>query len=234
MCDRKAVTIFTSRSGFTLIEMLTVAAILPLILVMLYTALDGTIEVANSTEASQTNSQTIRSLYRMFDQDISACVLPPQKKTKIENTDKSIYSPFLCKSKSETNTYSLSFVTRRLSRSTRPQLGLNEVGYELRRNPDNWKFFKLMRREQHLYDDIPTAGGSYSEIYDKVVSLEFAFFDGKEWVEKWDADEKRTLPYAVKVTMEIELPSGEKAETTTIATIIRIPTSNITVSKEIR
>ena len=231
---RKSKSIFAARSGFTLIEMLTVAAILPLILVMLYTALDGTIEVANSTEVSQTNSQTIRSLYRMFDQDISACTLPPQKKTKIENADKSVYSLFLCKPKSSTNSYSLSFVTLRLSRSNRPQLGLNEVGYELQRNPDNWKFYKLVRREQHLYDDIPTSGGSHTEIYDKVISLEFSFFDGKEWVEKWDANEKHTLPYAVKITMEIELPSGEEAEAATIDTIVHIPTSKITVSKPIR
>ena len=217
-------------AAFTLIEILTVAAILPMILVLLYAALEGTLDVANTTEEVNTNSQTVRSLRRMFDQDLLACTLPKAKKTKTESTNTTIYSRFLAQKNADTGRYTLSFITLRPSRSTRPQLCLNEVSYELRRNSKNRKYYKLVRREQQLYDDIPTSGGEYAEIYDKVLSMEFSFFDGREWVEKWDSKKTKSLPCAVKVKIEIELPRGEQPESTIICSIIRIPISRIKVS----
>ena len=224
MCDKR------KQAGFTLVEMLAVLAILPMVLVLIHTALSGTLEVAEMTERVREDNQVVRSLRTMFSQDIKACVLPKAKKGLTQQEDSTVYSLFLGKDSMDEVHDSLSFVTLRPSRAAQPALELNEVGYELCPNLAGPGYFRLMRREQRLYDETPTSGGMYQEIYDRVLSLEIRYFDGKEWLDEWDSGKKNALPYAVHVSMKIMLPAGEEKATATVETLVRIPASALKVT----
>lgn len=224
MCNKR------EQAGFTLVEMLAVLAILPMMLVLIHTALSGTLDVAEMTERAREENQVLRSLRTIFSQDLKACVLPKAKKDRTQQEDKTVYSLFLGKDGMDEVHDMLSFVTLRPSRAAQPALELNEVGYELRPNSAEPGYFRLMRREQQFYDEIPTSGGTYQEIYNRVLSLEIRYFDGKEWLNEWDSDKEKSLPYAVHVSMKIALPAGEQKETATVETLVRIPASTLEVA----
>jgi type II secretion system protein J len=215
--------------GYTLIEMLAVLAILPILLLLLHVTLSGTLDVVEVAGRAAEEAQVVRSLRNMFERDLAVCVLPAQKKPKTRQEDESLYSMFLGRNAEGDSSDSLSFVTLRPSRASRPALDLNEVAYELRRKMGEWRYFTLVRREQPLYDELPAAGGTYQEVYDRVLSFDVEYFDGKEWLGEWDASKKKTLPCAVHIVLKIALPGEENGEAV-IETIVCVPASTLSVS----
>ncbi|MFQ5843405.1 MAG: type II secretion system protein J [Planctomycetota bacterium] len=132
----------------------------------------------------------------------------------------------------------LAFVARRAS-IRQEELGgagqfvrspINEVGYRLARGDrDLGDVRRLYRREAYYVDASPLQGGDYFEVYDRVVALDirYAGFQveeseretqeglGRHRLERfdsWDSDERRGLPTAVIVTLEVAPPTlGSRA-----------------------
>jgi len=93
---------------------------------------------------------------------------------------------------------------------------LNEIGYRLRPNPDRKDFLELYRREDPLLDDRPQEGGSYSLLYDRVVSFDVTYAAQPEisplWKDDWDSEVERALPFAIRVVLEIEVQPRRSLE----------------------
>ncbi|NUN49584.1 MAG: prepilin-type N-terminal cleavage/methylation domain-containing protein [Candidatus Brocadiae bacterium] len=88
-----------------------------------------------------------------------------------------------------------------------------EIGYFLRPNPDDAAVSILVRREDPFVDDKPASGGSLQEIYDRVKSLSFEYYDGEKWLTTWGTEEaqKKALPRIVKIKLVV-IPDAEKAK----------------------
>jgi len=91
-----------------------------------------------------------------------------------------------------------------------------EVGYRLRTNPTRSEFLELYRREDALVDEDPWRDGSYSLLYDRVVSLNLRYAKKPDhnfvWEENWDTEQEETLPYAIDVFLEIEVQPRRSLE----------------------
>jgi hypothetical protein len=91
---------------------------------------------------------------------------------------------------------------------------INEVGYRLAPNPADSRYLVLYRREEHFVDDVPARGGVLVELFDRVKTLSFQYWDGEHWRDSWDTRQsKGALPEAVKVVLtmaaEPPKPGGE-------------------------
>jgi prepilin-type N-terminal cleavage/methylation domain-containing protein len=89
---------------------------------------------------------------------------------------------------------------------------INEVGYHLRRRPDNDDFMEIYRREDFGVDDLPFEGGRYALLHDRVKGFNITVYraDGPEEEPEdfWDAEEDLEmvgLPYRIEIELTIEL-----------------------------
>jgi len=83
-----------------------------------------------------------------------------------------------------------------------------ETGYRLRVNPDLPDVLELWRRQDYHVDDEPLEDGTYELVHDRVVSLQFRYYEDEdvesEPEEEWDASKSHTLPSMVQVILGIE------------------------------
>ncbi len=97
---------------------------------------------------------------------------------------------------------------------------LNEVGYRLKQNPQRSDFLELYRREDALVDDDPFRDGSYALIYDRIVSLDIQYAKRPDfdifWEDSWDSKVEQSLPFAIKVYLEIEIQPRRSIESLNI------------------
>jgi prepilin-type N-terminal cleavage/methylation domain-containing protein len=97
---------------------------------------------------------------------------------------------------------------------------LTEVGYALRQNEKNPRWFELWRREDYFVDDDPTDGGKYSLVYDKIRRFNLRYFttpeknDAEQGLEEWDSKEKHNVPYAIILDMlyDVREPAGDREQ----------------------
>ena len=110
---------------------------------------------------------------------------------------------------------------------------VNEVGYQVRENPEAPGMFKLYRREDFSVDDIPLRGGTLYELHDRVISLNFEYYDGTFWTEQWSVDLAKTgkakeFPKAIRITLELDegtLEADANAEPVkgTFRSVVKMP-----------
>jgi len=97
---------------------------------------------------------------------------------------------------------------------------LNEVGYRLRQNPLRPDFLELYRREDALVDEDPFRDGSFTLLYDRVITLDIRYTEEPEtnpvWIDSWDSAERESLPFAVDVFLEIEVQPRRSMESLNI------------------
>ena len=97
---------------------------------------------------------------------------------------------------------------------------INEVGYRLRANPLRDDFMELYRREDPLVDDEPFRDGTYTLLYDRIVSLEIRYTKEPDvnplWIDDWDSEIRQTLPFAIDIFLELEVQPRRSLESLNI------------------
>jgi hypothetical protein len=97
---------------------------------------------------------------------------------------------------------------------------LNEVGYRLRANPLRDDFMELYRREDPLVDEDPFRDGTYTLLYDRIVSMEIRYTKEPDvnplWIDDWDSEVRQTLPFAIDIFMELEVQPRRSLESLNI------------------
>lgn len=96
----------------------------------------------------------------------------------------------------------------------------NEVGYRMRQNPLRPDFLELYRREDALADDEPFRDGTFTMLYDRVITLDIRYTEEPEnnpvWLDSWDSYEREALPFAVDIFLEIEVQPRRSLESLNI------------------
>ncbi len=122
---------------------------------------------------------------------------------------------------------SLHFVTSLDSklRIGNKQSDIVEVGYYLVKN-DEGELYTLYRREDFFIDTDPVDGGKAIKIYDKVKALDFKYYEqptneseyialaegSAEYKDEWDNTLENGIPYAVEVSVWIDLTDDKVAK----------------------
>jgi len=195
------------RGGFTLLEVLLTLGILASILAMIYGVLYATLLARKKVDDAAGKQKLVPALFKVLEEDFSTAFLPVPDGKFFVGQDKFYGSTAVDR---------VDFLAARSSFDPETQnvSDLTEVGYQLKQNPDHTEWYRLLRREDASLDDDPLAGGTLTQLHDKVVAFDIQYFDGKDWVKEWDSKEKKGLPQGVKVEIELhpeidEIPEDE-------------------------
>ena len=90
----------------------------------------------------------------------------------------------------------------------------------MRQNPLRPDFLELYRREDSLVDGDPFRDGSFTMVYDRIISLDIRYAEEPEsqivWLDSWDSFEREGLPYAIEIFLEIEIQPRRSLESLNI------------------
>lgn len=218
--------------GFTLVELLIVLAVMPMILAMIHVVLVSTTDAVSFVEKQSASSRVPVALRNILRDDISACCLPPPRKPGSDNAKQTCRKLFLGEH-ADGGYDRLGFITMRPSRVAKGKaaVGLNEVSYEIRRNDADYRYLTLLRREEPLYDDNPTDGGTRAVLYDRVLAFDVYYFDGREWLREWDSSKENDLPAYVRVEMRIVSGSNDDSAESQIEILVPVVASKRKITK---
>ncbi len=192
--------------GFTLIEMLLAIALSALLLVTVYSTYFSIARSIDTTLETQELLETGRVLLEMIKRDIRGVAGGrfPLVST-LEEIDGKLVT-------------NVSFITS--TPSTTNPFRWSKVGYALTRDEQGrWIFIK--KEASNPNDDLDQLGKVF-EVSKLVTSFRLTFFDGTEWLEKWDSRSTGKLPKQIRITVEI---SDEKKNVQTFTAEEGIPSA---------
>jgi len=221
------------KHGFTLIEILVAMAIVTGIFVMLYGSYHAISKSAGICNQRIATLDKSRDALAQMARQIS-CSYSARKETEIPaagavfTKDKKIHknTSILFEGNCESaNGRILHFVTTKNAFPNQQAVdGLFEVIYRFDKSTG-----------QLLFSQTKFLGSSTSPDSERVwlpigrdiAAVDLAFYDGREWLEKWDIREKLPLPYAVKINITVEHENLRPYHYATIAPVYcQMPENN--------
>jgi len=101
---------------------------------------------------------------------------------------------------------------------------VNRIRYYLEKDSQGGPW--LMREAKCLQADA-SSKGQITEIAAGVRTLDFRYYDGKEWRKEWDSGKELKLPAAVEINLGLEDKEGKKANVITVSTVVHIPLAGL-------
>jgi prepilin-type N-terminal cleavage/methylation domain-containing protein len=216
--------------GFTLVEVMIAAAILAVIVTILYGAFAGSIKTMEISSEEGDIYRRARIVLNHMTQEISCAYLPTQdshdKEEKEEITDiiTDIQYAFIGEDRAEDDLPrdTLSFTTTALPLKG-PSHGLKEVGYYLAPDPETEEPALLMR-EDTTPDDRIDEGGTSHLLAEGIWGIDVTYYDerGREW-NRWDSTSTIFLgkiPRSVRIALLFKDEQGEPMSLTATAHIV--------------
>ncbi len=216
----------SSRTGFTLIEILVAMTIIVSIVSMVYGSYFATSKSAEAYKTRMTLSQDVRDVLQQMARQIR-CSYAVRPKSPASGG-----KPILPKTKgileSPVNYFKggwnapageiLQLVTTsRLSLAQERTDGLLDVAYNF--DPSTGTLFVSQRRFVHIGKDADATNRNWSPLIESVEHIELTFFDGEQWLGEWDFTQKKQLPGAVRISITCEDENRRQCSYSTIAHI---------------
>ena len=206
--------------GFTLLEVLISLAIMAMIMTTVMQTVDSTRMAVDAIHnIMETENNGPRIIERMREDMESIAVYDVEEYKAFKGVNRTLMG-------AEADQMDMLVRTRGRAPVSVPGIQrpvfapLNEVGYRLRANPIRDDFMELYRREDALVDEDPFRDGTYTMLYDRVVSLQIRYTKEPDvnplWVDDWDSEIRQTLPFAVDIFLEIEVQPRRSLESLNI------------------
>jgi general secretion pathway protein J len=213
------------RDGFTLIEILVSVTIIATIVSMVYGSYFATAKSADAYKARMTASGQTQKVLRWMAQQIRCSYvgkMAEEEETELGGTDSSRTSK-IKKSPAIYFSYepgapgngTLQLVTTHmLFCEDGYASGLVDIAYKFDKNSGT---LSLSQRrfvgtpENYLEDR------NWRPLLENVVSVEFDFFDGRQWLQEWDFELKKKIPASVKIGITSKDENDRKCHYGTIA-----------------
>jgi prepilin-type N-terminal cleavage/methylation domain-containing protein len=192
-------------TGFTLIEILIAVAIIVMIVSMVYGSYFATSKSAETCKAKITLSQQGRKVLQQIARQIRCSYADEsEERTDLAGTisrDKRPISEnpidYFKGAPDDLNGEILSLVTTKgLFYGPDQAKGLFDITYKF--DKSSGTFFLSQRRFVHTPPEL-VEQRSWRPLLRNVECVELAFFDGQQWLTKWDFKQKKKLPCAVKI-----------------------------------
>jgi general secretion pathway protein J len=200
--------------GFTLVEVMIAAAILALIVSMLYGAFAWSVKTMEIGMEGGEIYRKARVVLNRMAQEISCAQLPPEQK----NSGKQY--AFIGEDKAEEGAPqdTLHFISTALPLRG-PSKGVKGVSYYIAPDPETDKPALLMKEDTTLSDE----GGKGFLLAEGITGLDFTYYDGqgREW-KRWDTTTplfSGKLPQVVKISLVFKDERGEPLALTATAHI---------------
>ncbi|MBI5360414.1 MAG: prepilin-type N-terminal cleavage/methylation domain-containing protein [Planctomycetes bacterium] len=190
-----------NNKGFTLLEVVLTLAILAIVLSVVYGTLTSTLSVNEQIDNLFASAEVGPALIKIMSDDIKSLLNASALKHSVQGKDGVIGA---------WEADRLDFVSSKDSWDSdrKVHAPVTEVGYYLTESQSWPGLFTLIKRKQPFIDDKPFEGGYLFELYDKVRSLTFKYFDGENWIDTWD-DTQKSIPEAIQVILTFHITSEE-------------------------
>ncbi len=195
------------RRGFTILELMLTIGLVALIMSIVYGILRSTVQSVNKIEQTMQGVDVGPAILAQIREDLEGVILLDPEVEQFLGQDKQ---------ESVGDRDRIDFLTTTLAYDREDEdsemkfFGLNEVGYQVKANPDEGSLGILYRRLDPFVDEDPLRGGKLVELYDRVVNFNIEYVEDpeKDPVEKWSSEEKEgELPRAFIVELEIQVSS---------------------------
>ncbi len=214
----------SDKDGFTLVEILVAMAIIVTIVSMVYGSYFATSKSAQAYKSKINLSQEGRKVLEQITRQIRCSYADKDKKNTYQT---SVPQQGKAEPVGEINYFNgnsdepsgeiLHFVsTNGLFMAKGPSDGLFEVTYKFDKSRG------LLFSSQRRFASTPKSAAKknkWQPIAEDIKSLNLAFFDGQQWLDKWDFKDKRQLPCAVKINITWEDENHRQYQYGTIAYI---------------
>ncbi len=214
----------SGKGGFTLVEILVAMAIIVTIVSMVYGSYFATSKSTQVYKFKMTLSQQGRKVLEQMARQIRCSYAGkddkhpyPMSIPQQAKADPASVINYFKGNLDEPSGEILHLVTTsRFSVGPAPSNGLFEVTYKFDKNKG------LLFSSQRIFAPTTKSAAQkkkWKPIAEDIESLNLAFFDGKQWENKWDFKEKQELPGAVKINITWEDENQRQYQCGTIAYI---------------
>lgn len=205
------------RQGFSLLEVVIALAIMGMVMVAVMQTLDGTRLAVDTIHNIMETENTGPRIMAQIRQDLDAIAVNDVKDGRVMKGENQTLLGAQADRLDLITTRRGSLPMDLAGRSNEVIFApINEVGYRMRQNPRSRDFLELYRREDPMVDDEPFRDGSYTLLYDRVVSLDIRYLDHPDvtpnWVDDWDSEMRDGLPFAMDIFLEIEVQPRRSLE----------------------
>ncbi len=193
------------RKGFTLLELMVTLGLVVLVMVIVYGIIRSTIQNATKIEQVMQGVEVGPALLSQIREDLEGVLLLDPEEEQFWGQNKQA---------SGGGRDRIDFLTTTMAYEQEEEdaemkfYGLNEVGYQLKDNPDNSSLGILYRRIDPFVDEDPLQGGKLVEMYDRVVRFNIEYIEDpeKDPEKEWSNKEKEgALPRAFVIELELQV-----------------------------
>ncbi len=210
--DKRQIRYRKYRSGFTLIELAIVAALLGSLLVMVFGTYTAILRVTRENirsegadrEKAMSAIENIRSSIAMafYFQTEKRLVFVSRRDRKSEDGKRHPGE--------STNDHFIVFAAVHPNSEETALPEVREVEYFLKKM-DSSDYFKLIRREDEIVDKFPFSGGQEYVMLENVKKLSFKFSrTGGKWEEEWDSRETKNIPRLIRIELVANMGNEER------------------------
>lgn len=204
--------------GFTLVELMLAVLILAIMMSIVYGVVVSTVSAARRIEEVTASSEVGPAILTRIRADLEAAMLPPKEGEFFLGTKQGGGGEGRDR---------LDFISSEVAYGSENDIEeprfhcINEVGYQVQDSRKDTNAAVLYRREDFFIDADPLKGGHLIEMYDRVRSLSFRYYDGEDWKPEWSSKAKKGLPKAVEIELKIlvtdrDNPAKEQTFKTTV------------------
>jgi len=202
--------------GFTLAEVMISLSILALIGTLTYGVFNRTLAARQQAAAITEHYHMVRQAMQRMSREISMAFITPYRDCEDPRTD----TLFVGDRSGRSHRLDFTSFGHFKTRADANESDQNEISYYVDQDPDDNKTKALIRRSSPRIDDEPDEGGIEQVLARNVEGFELEFYDDDDdrWVDEWDSknlEQRNRLPLFVKLTLNVETPSGDEEVFTT-------------------
>ncbi len=215
-------------AGFTLLEVMVSVAIVSMIMLLVWSSSNQTLDSKERIEARDMLFQNGRVAFQKLTDDLSMAFLIKKARMRTGINPRPI-TFFI--GEDEGNRDKLRFTSFSHMRFFKGAKESDQckISYEVIQDPNNYDIFNLVRREQPYLDAETTIQSKPYIVAEDIEDFELEFYDYRkdEWVRSWDSeniDFAGKLPRAVRITLTFPDPD-EDGETIDMSSAVFLPMS---------
>jgi general secretion pathway protein J len=194
--------------GFTLIELLVALGIVAVLVTLLYETFNSVLRSTQQTDEESEMDQMARISMGIMVNELKSVYWHPAGSPSVE-------SPFVFIGQDDLTGTGASDTLRFTALShSRFQEGVTDptvsiLEYELVPVPETETAVLMHTEETNLLSQSQDSLERY-ELAERVVGLNFRYFDGKEWSDEWSAADHKKLPKAVEIQLILKDYAGRE------------------------
>jgi len=188
-------------SGFTLLEILITMAILAILATMVYASFSASIRMIERVDSEADIYREARFILARLSEELSMAYRP---KGKAIPEAIFVGENGVMDGRPQD---SLRFTSLSHARSIADEAAsdLNLIEYRFEIDPED-RGWVLLHRERNNLDGLSQGGSGEFVIGEGIYSLNLRYFDGKTWVDGWDAESEKALPRVVEIEIQFQVP----------------------------